>query len=44
MDLITGMDYRNGYLYVALSTLNAFNIHKTNFRSHISSLNKISLI
>ena len=44
MDLITGMDYRNGYLSVALSTLNAFNMHETYFRSHISSLDKISLI
>ena len=29
MDLITGMDYRNGHLSVALSTLNAFNMHET---------------
>ena len=31
MGLITGMDYQNGYFSVALSTLNAFYMHRITF-------------
>ena len=44
MDIITGMDYRNGHYAMALGALNVFNLHKMYFCSHMSSLHKIKFI
>ena len=44
MDIITGMDYRNGHYAVALSALNVFYLHKMYFWSLIHSLYKIKFI
>ena len=34
MDRITGMDYRNGLLHMALSACNAFYMHRKAYRRH----------
>ena len=44
MDIITGMDYRNGHYAVALGALNVFYLHKMYFWSHMNSLFKINFI
>ena len=44
MDIITGMDYRNGHYVVALGALNVFYLHKIYFWSRINSLYKINSI
>ena len=46
MDIITGMDYRNGHYAVVLAevlgALNVFYLHKMYFWSNINSLSKIN--
>ena len=44
MDIITGMDYRNGHYAMALGALNVFYLHKMYFCSHMNSLHNIKLI
>ena len=44
MDIITGMDYRNGHDAMALGVLNVFYLHKICFCSHMNSLHKIKFI
>ena len=44
MDIITGMDYRNGHYALVLGTLNIFYLHKMYFCSHMSSLHPIKFI
>ena len=44
MDIITGMDYRNGHYTVALGALNVFYLYKMSFWSHKNSLYKINFI
>ena len=44
MDIITGMDYRNGHYAVALGALNVFYPHKIYFCCHMDSLYKINFI
>ena len=44
MDIITGMDYRNGHYAMALGALNVFYLHKIHFCSHMNSLHKIKCI
>ena len=40
MDIITGMDYRNGHYAVALDGLNMFYLNKMYFYSHMNSLHR----
>ena len=44
MDIITGMDYRNGHYAMALGAFNVFYLHKMYFYSHMSSLYQIRFI
>ena len=44
MDMITGMDYRNGHYAMALGTLNVFYLYKMYFCSHMNGLYKIKFI
>ena len=44
MDIITGMDYRNGHYAMALGALNVFYLHKMYFCSLMNSLHNIKLI
>ena len=44
MDIITGMDYRNGHCAMALCALNVFYLHKMYFCSHMNCLLKIKFI
>ena len=44
MDIITGMDYRNGHYVMALGALNVFYLHKMYFCSHMNSLHIIKFI
>ena len=44
MDIITGMDYRNGHYALALGALNIFYLHKMYFLSHMNNLYKINFI
>ena len=44
MDIITGVDYRNGHYALALGSLNVFYLHKMYFYSHMSSLHPIKFI
>ena len=44
MDMITGMDYRNGHYAMALGALNVFYLYLTCFCSHMNSLHKIKFI
>ena len=44
MDIITGMDYRNGHYTVALSALTVFYLHKMYFWRQINSLLMINFI
>ena len=44
MDIITGMDYRNGHYAMALGALNVFYLHKMYFCSHMNNLHKIKPI
>ena len=40
MDIITGMDYRNGHYAMALGAFNVFYLHKMYFCSHMNSLHQ----
>ena len=44
MDIIAGMDYRNGHYAMALGALNVFYLHKMYFCSQMKSLNLIQFI
>ena len=44
MDIITGMDYRNGHSAMALGALDMFYLHKMYFCSHMNSLHEIKFI
>ena len=44
MDMITGMDYRNGHYAIALGALNVYYLHNMYFCSHVNSLHKIKFI
>ena len=44
MDIITGMDYRNGHYTMALGALNVFYLHKIYFCSHMNSLHDRKII
>ena len=44
MDIITGMDYRNGHSAMALGALDMFYLHKMYFFSHMNSLHEIKFI
>ena len=44
MNIITGLDYRNGHYAMALGALNIFYLHKMYLCSHMNSLHKIKFI
>ena len=44
MDIITGMDYRNGHHAMALGALNVFCLHKMYFCSDMNSLHQTKFI
>ena len=44
MDIITGMDYRNGHYAMALGALNVFYLYKMYFCSHMNSLHSHHII
>ena len=44
MDIITGMDYRNGHHAMALGALNVFYMHKMYPCGHMNSLHQIKFI
>ena len=44
MDIITGMDYRNGHYAMALDAFNVFCLHKMYFCSHMNNFHQIKSI